>query len=80
MKIFALVLLALAIMAQVMIWVADVKWRGLYARYRDLDHMSADAQPRREHRMWGITGIWSHRMRTAFGIGSVAFGALSFFI
>ncbi len=80
MKIIALVLLTLAIMAQVMIWVSDVKWRGIYAQHRHLDRMPANAQPRREHRMWGITGIWSHRMRTAFGIGSVACGALSFFI
>jgi hypothetical protein len=77
MKILALVLLVLTGLAQVMIWVADVKWRGFYARHRYLDDMPEDAKPRQMQRKWGIIEIWSHRLRNAFGIGSITFGALS---
>lgn len=80
MKILALVLLSLAIMAQVMIWVADVKRRGLYAQHRYLDHMSPDSHPRKMKSLWSISEIWSHRLRNVFGIGSIVIGSLAFLL
>jgi hypothetical protein len=77
MEVLTLAFLILAIVGQILNWVSNTKWRGLYAHHRHLDHMPATAMPQQMKRFWGRTGIWGNRMRNVFAIASIAFFALS---